>query len=191
MLFTSAPWVRSAVNAVSMASCPLGDIAPHGYAAGTPTRQVFAGATSNAKANPLTAWANQATSRTLLANRPTVSSDHEKHLMPDMGSIPKLGLKPVTPQYDAGRITDPPVCVPTANGTKPAATAAAEPADEPPGVRPGALGLSVVVGLKKANSVVLVLPITSPPARRTAPTIAASTLGVCSAVVPTAYRPEP
>jgi hypothetical protein len=62
-----------------------------------------------------------------------------------------------------------------AKGTRPAATAAAEPAEEPPGVRPGAFGFSVAVGLRKANSVVLDLPISSPPARRITPTMAAST----------------
>ena len=38
------------------------------------------------------------------------------------------------PQNDAGRITEPPVCVPSASGIMPAATAAAEPDDDPPGV---------------------------------------------------------
>ena len=61
--------------------------------------------------------------------------------MPPRGIAPKLGLKPTTPQKAAGRITEPAVCVPTASGAWPAATAAAEPADEPPGVRPGAAGL--------------------------------------------------
>ena len=45
-----------------------------------------------------------------------------------------VGLNPTTPQYAAGRITEPLVCVPIAAGTCPAATAAAEPDDEPPGV---------------------------------------------------------
>jgi hypothetical protein len=61
-----------------------------------------------------------------------------------------------------------------AKGTSPAATAAAEPAEEPPGVRPGAFGFSVTVGCRKANSVVLDLPMISPPARRITPTMAAS-----------------
>ena len=43
---------------------------------------------------------------------------------------------------------EPPVCEPTANGTRPAATAAAEPAEEPPGVQPGAAGLSVAAGFR-------------------------------------------
>ena len=34
-------------------------------------------------------------------------------------------MYPTTPQKAAGRITEPSVCVPTATGTKPAATAAA------------------------------------------------------------------
>lgn len=37
----------------------------------------------------------------------------------------------VTPQVLAGYVIDPPVSVPRANGTSPAATAAAGPAEEP------------------------------------------------------------
>ena len=71
-------------------------------------------------------------------------------------------------------MVDPPVWLPSASGSTPAATAAAEPADEPPGVRPGAAGLRVAVGCRKANSVVVVLPATSAPARRSAATTGAS-----------------
>ena len=46
----------------------------------------------------------------------------------------RLGLKPTTPQKAAGRITEPIVWVPRASGARPAATAAAEPLLEPPGV---------------------------------------------------------
>ena len=104
-----------------------------------------------------------------------MSSDHANGLKPLIGSCPNVGLKPTTPQYDAGRIVDPPVCEPTAQGNRPAATAAAEPADEPPGVRSHAAGLRVGAGFKNANSVVAVLPITTPPARLITPTSAAST----------------
>ena len=45
------------------------------------------------------------------------------------------------PQKLAGMRTDPPVSVPIAKSTRPPATAAADPLDEPPGTRPGALGL--------------------------------------------------
>jgi len=60
--------------------------------------------------------------------------------------MPSVGLKPATPQNEAGRIVEPPVCEPIANGAMPAATAAAEPDDEPPAVRPGSHGLRVTVG---------------------------------------------
>ena len=52
--------------------------------------------------------------------------------MPSRDSRPNVGLKPTTPQNAAGRMTEPFVWLPTASGTTPAATAAAEPMDEPP-----------------------------------------------------------
>ena len=48
------------------------------------------------------------------------------------------------PQKEAGPRTEPPVSLPSAKSTSPAATAAAEPDDEPPGTRPGAAGLTGV-----------------------------------------------
>ena len=69
------------------------------------------------------------------------------------------------PQNAAGRITEPPVCVPVAIGTMPAATAAAEPDDEPPGECARLRGFLVFAGCMCANSVVTVLPSTTPPAR--------------------------
>ena len=59
---------------------------------------------------------------------------------------PKLGLRPTTPLNAAGRMTEPSVCVPSASGTMPAATAAAEPDDEPPGVCFEFQGLVVAPG---------------------------------------------
>src|SRR5438874_179438 len=40
---------------------------------------------------------------------------------------PCVGFNPYTPQYEAGRIVDPPVWLPSASGTMPDATAAADP----------------------------------------------------------------
>jgi len=51
-----------------------------------------------------------------------------------------------TPQNAAGRMIEPLVCEPSASGTMAAATAAAEPDDEPPGVRSGSRGLRVLPG---------------------------------------------
>jgi len=45
---------------------------------------------------------------------------------------PYVGRNPVTPQNAAGVKIDPLVSEPNANGTNPAATAAADPDDEPP-----------------------------------------------------------
>src|SRR5215471_9282999 len=84
--------------------------------------------------------------------------------MPSVDSTPFPGLYPTTPQKAAGRITEPLVWVPMAVGTKPAATAAAEPLDEPPGVCAGFHGLRVLFGTMKANSVVTVLPSVNAPA---------------------------
>ena len=81
------------------------------------------------------------------------------------------------PQKAAGRITEPAVCEPTASGTIPSATAAAEPDEEPPGVCSTLCGLRVGPGEKKANSVVTVLPITTAPAARRRATRVASLRG--------------
>ena len=44
-------------------------------------------------------------------------------------------FKPVMPHQEAGMRTEPPVSVPMAQGAMRAATATAEPDEEPPGVR--------------------------------------------------------
>ena len=103
-----------------------------------------AGATSNqrrgagpAKAgscpsSPVRHSPTSAISSRLRANSPSSSSDGDWGKVPVRGSSPQLGLKPYTPQIEAGRSTEPLVCVPTATGTTPAATAA-EPLEDPPG----------------------------------------------------------
>ena len=75
-----------------------------------------------------------------------MSSRALRRLTPAVDTQPWRGLKPTTPQNEAGRITEPAVCVPYATGTMPAATAAADPLDEPPGVRSGSCGLTVTGG---------------------------------------------
>ena len=97
---------------------------------------------------PAIASASRAQSATLRAKTPTVSSEGDWVRMPVRGIRPKLGFRPTTPQKAAGRITDPPVWVPTASGTMPAATAAADPCDDPPGVWSGSCGLRVLPGCR-------------------------------------------
>ncbi len=83
---------------------------------------------------------------------------------------PAVGLRPVSPQNAAGVRIDPPPSVPVASGTSPAARAAPEPPDEPPGDHSRPQGLrvgpntSLSVHPWNANSGMLVLPSTIAPA---------------------------
>jgi len=71
-------------------------------------------------------------------------------------------------------MVDPPVWLPTDNGTMPAATAAADPLDDPPGVCAGLCGFRVLPAVRVANSVVTVFPMITAPAPRNRSTTAAS-----------------
>ena len=72
--------------------------------------------------------------------------------IPPICNVPTVGLKPTVPQYEAGLSMEPMVCVPSATGTIPQATAAAEPLEEPPGVRFASNGLLVGPDRPIANS---------------------------------------
>src|SRR5262249_10821238 len=126
---------------------------------------------------PISAPRNSAMSSTARAIAPTVSRLSVLTCIPAGGNRPKLGLNPTTPQNAAGRITEPPVCVPSASGTMKSATAAAEPLDEPPGEGIGLCGLPGGPGWRLANSVVTVLPRRIAPAARGSDTALASKLG--------------
>ena len=84
---------------------------------------------------------------------------------------PRWGLSPTRPQHAAGMRIEPPPSLPCATGTIPAATAAAEPPEEPPGVRSRSQGLRV--GPNRRASLVgrmpysgsVVVPTTMKPAR--------------------------
>src|SRR5690606_18997722 len=78
--------------------------------------------------------------------QPIVSSESQVSCRPSRLIKPNEGLSAGTPQYAAGLMMEPPVCVLSANGTIPAATAAAEPLEEPPGVWPRCQGLRVGPG---------------------------------------------
>src|SRR3954453_22497208 len=98
--------------------------------------------------------------------------------MPSIGRAPNPGLKPLSAQNAAGRIIEPPVCVPRAARHISQATAAALPLEEPPGVCSTFHGLRVGGGSKQAHSVVTVLPRMIAPACRRAATTAASRLAI-------------
>lgn len=86
------------------------------------------------------------------------------------GTRPNCPLIPNSPEKLQGTRIEPPPSVPSANGVIPAATEAAAPALEPPGVLFRFHGLRVipVSGLSptglQPNSLVVVLPIRMPPA---------------------------
>jgi len=50
---------------------------------------------------------------------------------PPVGTVPTVGLRPTTPLTEAGHTMDPSVSVPTASGTRPAASAAPDPTTSP------------------------------------------------------------
>ena len=77
---------------------------------------------------------------------PAWSSDRASGTTPSSGTAPNAPLSPTAPQYAAGRRIEPTVCVPIAPGTIRAATAAADPDDDPPGVRSSDHGLRVGAG---------------------------------------------
>ena len=68
-----------------------------------------------------------AASSTLREKTPIWSSVPDCASTPRREMSPRVGLKPTTPQKDAGRMTEPLVCEPIASGTMEAPTAAAEP----------------------------------------------------------------
>src|SRR6267142_6101261 len=95
---------------------------------------------------------------------------------------PNVAFSRTSPQYEAGRTFEPIVCVPSASGTMRAATAAAEPLDEPPGVQARFHGLRVGAGSVVANSVVWHLPSKMAPALLSRATEVASYSGTKPAI---------
>ena len=99
------------------------------------------------------------------------------------GTRPAVGLKPTTPQKCAGTRTEPARSLPRLPAVMHAATAAAHPPLEPPGVRVSSCGLFVrpKTGLSalysSANSDVFVLPSMIAPAARRRATAGASARG--------------
>src|SRR5690606_37563160 len=78
-----------------------------------------------------------------MAMTPTVSRVHDRSATPAREIRPRVVFSPTTPQQEAGMRTLPPVSVPRLPWTIPAATAAAEPPDDPPAIRAGFFGFLV------------------------------------------------
>src|SRR5580704_7860064 len=87
---------------------------------------------------------SRSVSSTVLTSDPMVSKSVRIAGNPSArGQRPIDGLYPTRPVWQAGRRIEPPPSVPSAAGTKPAATLAAAPPLEPPGVRSVFHGLRV------------------------------------------------
>src|ERR1700737_2391822 len=82
-----------------------------------------------------------AASVTLRVRGPQRSSDSTSGMIPRIETRPYVGFSPTTLQYDAGVRMEPPVSVPSAPKQRSVATAAADPPDDPPGLRSSAHGL--------------------------------------------------
>src|SRR5215831_16123279 len=79
-------------------------------------------------------WRNSiAASRTDLAIGPAWSKEEANATIPQREQRPYVGLIPTVPVIAAGWRIEPPVSVPVAPRQRPAATAAAEPPEDPPG----------------------------------------------------------
>src|SRR5208283_1102934 len=80
---------------------------------------------------PEMAFSTSIVSSTLRAMGPSLSSDQQSVIAPVRATRPKVGRSPVTPQRIEGLTMLPPVSLPMAKPTNPAAVAAPGPALEP------------------------------------------------------------
>src|SRR5262249_47323709 len=91
---------------------------------------------------------------------------HESPLSGPSDTRARLGFSPTSPQLAAGMRIEPPPSLAWPAGTKPAATAAADPPDEPPVEWSVSHGLRA--GPQARDSVVIVVPISGTFVRPTA-----------------------
>src|SRR5688572_6078952 len=114
---------------------------------------------------PASTLNSKAASRTVRAIGPTTEKDVHPFFVGYRATRPRLGLSPTTPQQAAGTRIDPARSLPSASGPRPAASAAAAPPLEPPGIRSRFHGLRVTPKTRlsvtplQPNSGVFVLPI--------------------------------
>src|SRR5688500_15555370 len=113
-------------------------------ASGARRRKRFEAVVGSFGSGPEMASSTRPQSAALRAIGPILSSVHESAIAPWRLTAPYVGRSPVTPQYAAGVPIEPDVSEPSANGTRPAPTAAPLPLEDPPdqrsvfhGLRPG------------------------------------------------------
>lgn len=113
----------------------------------------------------------RAASRTERVSGPSAMRPFQPEACSGPSSIrPRCGLRPTRPVSPAGYRTEPPPSLPSAIAAMPVQTAAADPPDEPPGVRSRSHGLRVTphvaddVHGHSVSSGTLVLPMMMAPA---------------------------
>src|SRR3989338_5677961 len=102
---------------------------------------------------PQSTFNTVAASRAVLVRGPIWSNDEAIAIRPWRDTRPYVGFNPTIPHMAAGCRTEPPVSDPRANTARLAATAAADPPDDPPGIILSSNGF--LVGPKAELSVVL------------------------------------
>src|SRR5215468_8932332 len=112
---------------------------PRGSAPGAPSR--CGREYGSAASGPAMAASAANASSTVSASTETQSRVRQAGTTPAVETRPRLGFKPTMLLNPAGTRPDPAVSVPSASGTRPAATATAEPELEPPGLSCGSNGL--------------------------------------------------
>src|SRR4051812_2202786 len=149
----------------------------------TPTRSPARRAGSTDRGSRPSSTSKPSTqSATVRAIGPQWSSVSVFGWIPAVSTSPNVGFRPTMPQADAGTRTEPPVSVPGARSTSPAASATADPEEEPPGIRDSSCGLrtggrpGVWPIIPQASWCMASLPTTVAPASRWRRTLVASTV---------------
>src|SRR5436190_6505055 len=121
-------------------SAPLGTPILKRFASSPPDPLPWRGGGTNVRATddgsfgsfPAIAASTTPQSSAVRPSGPSLSIVHANAIAPWRLTRPYVGRRPVTPQYAAGVKIEPDVSDPIANGTRPAATAAPGPLEEPP-----------------------------------------------------------
>src|SRR5579863_6152023 len=129
---------------------------------------------------PEMACSTSMASSTLRVIGPSLSSDQHNVMAPVRGTRPKVGRSPVSPQRILGPMMLPPVSLPTAKATNPAAVAAPGPALDPDDPSSSTHGFMVMPPNQisfSASAPILSLATSTAPASLRRFTTAASSLG--------------
>src|SRR5262249_12181495 len=117
----------------SCSSRPVGNptLRPFGDSDASQANGHASGTARSYPSGPAIAWSTMAQSSTVRHIGPILSSVQPAAMTPRRLTRPNVGRRPTTPQRTDGDRIDPPVSLPIAKPTRPAAVAAPDPADDP------------------------------------------------------------